>query len=163
MCSHESTSTSFTYLSLCVQGATGCAGPPVLCCPGRSSSCKRECFCDEACVESGDCCPDYSSTCGQCKWRQTQRLEIHTFTFDYKCSRCKQRLLKKLQHYICNNIITASLSQHPPFRQHFLPSLLSQLKVCHHLRAISKIHIYTFTLFVLLLKKVSNHQMFKLL
>lgn len=30
------------------------------------------------------------------------RLEIHTFTFDYKCSRCKQRLLKKLQHYICN-------------------------------------------------------------
>lgn len=61
------------------------------------------------------------------------------------------------------NIITASLSQHPPFHQHFLPSLLSQLQVCHHLRAISKIHIYTFTLFVLLLKKVSNHQMFKLL
>lgn len=102
MCSHESTSTSFTYLSLCVQGATGCAGPPVLCCAGRNSSCNRGCFCDEDCVKSGDCCPDYSSTCGQCKWRQTQRLEIHTFTFDYKCSRCKQRLLKKLQHYICN-------------------------------------------------------------
>ncbi|XP_039878488.1 somatomedin-B and thrombospondin type-1 domain-containing protein-like [Simochromis diagramma] len=45
--------------------ATGCAGPPVLCCPGRSGSCNRGCFCDEACVESGDCCPDYSSTCGQ--------------------------------------------------------------------------------------------------
>ncbi|KAM4728107.1 uncharacterized protein FYW61_011248 isoform 2-T2 [Anableps anableps] len=45
--------------------ATGCSDPPVLCCPGRNNSCRRTCYCDEACVELGDCCSDFNLTCIQ--------------------------------------------------------------------------------------------------
>ncbi|XP_029380641.1 cell wall protein DAN4-like [Echeneis naucrates] len=42
----------------------GCAGPPVLCCPGKNNSCSRNgCFCDQFCLNNTDCCPDYISTC----------------------------------------------------------------------------------------------------
>ncbi|XP_034743386.1 proteoglycan 4-like [Etheostoma cragini] len=44
---------------------TGCAGPPVLCCSGQNNSCFRQCYCDEACLQIGDCCDDYISTCTQ--------------------------------------------------------------------------------------------------
>ncbi|XP_052319620.1 mucin-4 isoform X2 [Oncorhynchus keta] len=43
-----------------------CSSPPVLCCLGQSSSCRRRsCFCDQACVLYGDCCHDYRTTCTQ--------------------------------------------------------------------------------------------------
>lgn len=58
-----------------VQGETGCFGAGPLCCPGRNMSCAAvgrrssskdpdsTCYCDEACLEVGDCCLDYRSTC----------------------------------------------------------------------------------------------------
>ncbi|XP_019202918.1 uncharacterized protein LOC102076880 isoform X3 [Oreochromis niloticus] len=61
--SAATTSTSLTTSASTV--ATGCSGPPDLCCPGRNDSCYRGCFCDEICVTLGDCCPDYNSTCKQ--------------------------------------------------------------------------------------------------
>ena len=43
------------------------------CCPGRDSSCyvsngpnsysRRHCYCDEGCLETGDCCSDYKEVC----------------------------------------------------------------------------------------------------
>ena len=38
------------------------------CCSGRDSSCygrggHRACYCDEGCLETGDCCKDYKQTC----------------------------------------------------------------------------------------------------
>ncbi|XP_008279402.1 bypass of stop codon protein 1-like [Stegastes partitus] len=44
---------------------TGCAGPPALCCSGQNSTCRRVCFCDEACRSFNDCCSDFISTCVQ--------------------------------------------------------------------------------------------------
>ncbi|KAK7149253.1 hypothetical protein R3I94_008774 [Phoxinus phoxinus] len=40
-----------------------CSGPPVLCCAGQNNGCSRGCYCDEACITIGDCCPDYQQTC----------------------------------------------------------------------------------------------------
>ncbi|XP_077065734.1 uncharacterized protein LOC143718602 isoform X2 [Siphateles boraxobius] len=42
-----------------------CSGPPVLCCAGQNNGCNRGCYCDEFCIPSGDCCPDYHQTCHQ--------------------------------------------------------------------------------------------------
>ncbi|XP_043102985.1 poly(U)-specific endoribonuclease-like isoform X2 [Puntigrus tetrazona] len=42
---------------------TGSCSHPALCCTGFNYSCFSGCFCDEACVEHSDCCPDYNSTC----------------------------------------------------------------------------------------------------
>jgi len=50
---------------LCLSGQ--CSVPTVLCCAGHDNSCYRGCFCDEACILIGDCCPDYQQTCIQCK------------------------------------------------------------------------------------------------
>ena len=39
------------------------------CCPGQDDSCNppdSACFCDEYCLEAGDCCPDACSFCGFC-------------------------------------------------------------------------------------------------
>lgn len=46
------------------------------CCPGRDSSCvvnglqpggggyiSKPCYCDEGCLETNDCCPDYKQVC----------------------------------------------------------------------------------------------------
>ncbi|KAF5892045.1 integumentary mucin C.1-like, partial [Clarias magur] len=41
----------------------GCSEPTILCCKGVNNFCNRGCFCDEVCVQFGDCCPDYSQTC----------------------------------------------------------------------------------------------------
>ena len=53
-------------------GSCGSAGK---CCPGRDSSClvsgmqsngryvDRPCYCDEGCLETGDCCQDYKEAC----------------------------------------------------------------------------------------------------
>ncbi|KAG7319736.1 hypothetical protein KOW79_016879 [Hemibagrus wyckioides] len=45
------------------QASAGCSEPTALCCPGTNSLCHRGCFCDEACLQFRDCCPDYSQTC----------------------------------------------------------------------------------------------------
>ena len=54
------------------RGSCGSAGK---CCPGRDSSClvsgmqpngryvDRPCYCDEGCLETGDCCDDYKEAC----------------------------------------------------------------------------------------------------
>ncbi|KAL7851271.1 hypothetical protein AOLI_G00216270 [Acnodon oligacanthus] len=42
----------------------GCSGPPILCCQGLNNTCKRGCFCDQACQGFRDCCTDYIQTCG---------------------------------------------------------------------------------------------------
>uniref|UniRef100_A0A9J8CPI1 Uncharacterized protein n=1 Tax=Cyprinus carpio carpio TaxID=630221 RepID=A0A9J8CPI1_CYPCA len=42
-----------------------CSVPTVLCCLGLDNGCYRGCFCDEACLTIGDCCPDYNQTCFQ--------------------------------------------------------------------------------------------------
>ncbi|XP_043990494.1 uncharacterized protein LOC122841321 isoform X1 [Gambusia affinis] len=44
--------------------ATGCSGPPILCCAGQNNGCRRvSCYCDQACVTIGDCCSDFNLTC----------------------------------------------------------------------------------------------------
>uniref|UniRef100_A0AAV2JWP1 SMB domain-containing protein n=1 Tax=Knipowitschia caucasica TaxID=637954 RepID=A0AAV2JWP1_KNICA len=60
-----STSTGFTTGQ--TLASTGCAGPSLLCCPGRNNSCfaAAGCFCDEICLTLGDCCSDYVSSCNQ--------------------------------------------------------------------------------------------------
>ncbi|XP_053087183.1 alpha-tectorin isoform X3 [Pangasianodon hypophthalmus] len=40
-----------------------CSVPTALCCMGHNNSCNRGCYCDEICVQFGDCCPDYLQTC----------------------------------------------------------------------------------------------------
>jgi len=60
--------------------ASGCTGDSpkgsigAMCCPGKNNTCKadgarlnnlrsRTCFCDESCIEIGDCCTDYATAC----------------------------------------------------------------------------------------------------
>ncbi|XP_005476313.1 mucin-19-like isoform X1 [Oreochromis niloticus] len=74
--SAATTSTSLTTSASTV--ATGCSGPPDLCCPGRNDSCYRGCFCDEICVTLGDCCPDYNSTCKQSNSTTLAPLNVTT-------------------------------------------------------------------------------------
>ncbi|XP_040579767.1 somatomedin-B and thrombospondin type-1 domain-containing protein [Lepeophtheirus salmonis] len=54
------------------QGIEGSCYASGMCCPGRDSSCgvqndggKRNetCYCDEGCLETGDCCSDYEEYC----------------------------------------------------------------------------------------------------
>ncbi|XP_051509527.1 mucin-2-like isoform X5 [Myxocyprinus asiaticus] len=40
-----------------------CSAEPALCCPGYNINCFRGCFCDEACKQHNDCCPDFNGTC----------------------------------------------------------------------------------------------------
>ncbi|KAI1889177.1 hypothetical protein AGOR_G00176390 [Albula goreensis] len=40
-----------------------CSEEPALCCSGNDYNCFRGCFCDEACIQNNDCCPDYVNTC----------------------------------------------------------------------------------------------------
>ncbi|XP_036376920.1 putative GPI-anchored protein pfl2 [Megalops cyprinoides] len=40
-----------------------CSEEPKLCCVGSNINCFRGCFCDEACVQYNDCCPDYMGIC----------------------------------------------------------------------------------------------------
>ncbi|XP_051759659.1 mucin-2-like isoform X5 [Ctenopharyngodon idella] len=42
---------------------TGKCSEPTLCCSGVNYTCFRGCFCDEACKQLNDCCPDLNSTC----------------------------------------------------------------------------------------------------
>ncbi|XP_058641001.1 mucin-2-like [Onychostoma macrolepis] len=42
---------------------TGTCSHPTLCCSGTNFNCFRGCFCDEACKQLNDCCPDLNSTC----------------------------------------------------------------------------------------------------
>ncbi|KAG7488434.1 hypothetical protein MATL_G00034520 [Megalops atlanticus] len=42
---------------------SGKCSEPKLCCMGSNLSCFRGCFCDEACVQYNDCCPDYTNIC----------------------------------------------------------------------------------------------------
>ncbi|KAI4902744.1 hypothetical protein NFI96_001722 [Prochilodus magdalenae] len=44
---------------------TGCSDPTILCCQGTNSTCRRGCFCDQACLIFRDCCLDYKQTCTQ--------------------------------------------------------------------------------------------------
>ncbi|XP_026006786.1 uncharacterized protein PB18E9.04c-like isoform X1 [Astatotilapia calliptera] len=60
--------------------ATGCSGPPALCCPGRNDACGRGCYCDEYCVTAGDCCPDYNPTCKQSNSTTLAPLNVTTTT-----------------------------------------------------------------------------------
>ena len=52
----------------CANAALTCAEANK-CCPGRDSSCLVAsttgdyCYCDEGCLETGDCCDDYKTTC----------------------------------------------------------------------------------------------------
>lgn len=58
-----------------VQSLKGQCGMLERCCPGRDSSCvvngfqrgginvDEPCYCDEGCLETGDCCSDYKSVC----------------------------------------------------------------------------------------------------
>ncbi|KAJ8246200.1 hypothetical protein GJAV_G00264820 [Gymnothorax javanicus] len=57
-----------------------CSEGPALCCDGRNESCYRGCFCDEFCMQFGDCCPDYISTCGEA------RSETRLVNGDDRCS-----------------------------------------------------------------------------
>ena len=53
----------------------GKCGSPETCCIGRDSSCfvngdgsfgnsiSEPCYCDEGCLETGDCCSDYEQVC----------------------------------------------------------------------------------------------------
>ncbi|KAG9348047.1 hypothetical protein JZ751_004067 [Albula glossodonta] len=40
-----------------------CSEEPALCCSGNDYNCFRGCFCDQACIQNNDCCPDYINTC----------------------------------------------------------------------------------------------------
>ncbi|XP_048866000.1 uncharacterized protein LOC125739681 isoform X1 [Brienomyrus brachyistius] len=40
-----------------------CKSPEPMCCYWYDYNCYRGCFCDNACKNNGDCCPDYESTC----------------------------------------------------------------------------------------------------
>ncbi|KAK7145470.1 hypothetical protein R3I93_013258 [Phoxinus phoxinus] len=42
---------------------TGTCSEPTLCCSGVNYDCFRGCFCDQACKQLNDCCPDLNSTC----------------------------------------------------------------------------------------------------
>ncbi|XP_018601529.1 integumentary mucin C.1-like [Scleropages formosus] len=59
MTSVNNTGSTFPIFSF----SGSCASPGAMCCAGTNLSCFQGCFCDEACVNIGDCCPDYSSTC----------------------------------------------------------------------------------------------------
>ena len=60
---------SFT---MSITAAGGSCGGASRCCPGRDASCLGapdlkgrggHCYCDEGCLETGDCCDDYKKTC----------------------------------------------------------------------------------------------------
>ncbi|KAI7790493.1 vitronectin [Triplophysa rosa] len=59
---------SALFLLLLLQGVksqeTGsCAQPSPMCCEGQNDECYRGCYCDEACLQRNECCPDYTQTC----------------------------------------------------------------------------------------------------
>ncbi|XP_066508128.1 salivary glue protein Sgs-3-like [Hoplias malabaricus] len=59
-------STNATTLSATANFSTGrCSAFPALCCLGLNNSCNRGCYCDQACLNFSDCCPDYKLTCAQ--------------------------------------------------------------------------------------------------
>ena len=63
------------FASLGVQGLKGQCEKAENCCKGRNSACvvnglqsdgsmvDEPCYCDEGCLETGDCCHDYKRTC----------------------------------------------------------------------------------------------------
>ena len=63
------------FASLGVQGLKGRCEKAENCCKGRNSACvvnglqsdgsmvDEPCYCDEGCLETGDCCHDYKRTC----------------------------------------------------------------------------------------------------
>ena len=70
----------FSAFLVNVQGHEGQCAFADRCCVGRDSSCvvnglqsngqmvDHPCYCDEGCLETGDCCSDYESVCNtQCK------------------------------------------------------------------------------------------------
>ncbi|XP_061086539.1 uncharacterized protein LOC133121355 [Conger conger] len=63
--SHGNDTTSFPQISY----SGNCSEYPPLCCDGFNSSCYRGCFCDEACLQNHDCCPDFTATCVTGKMR----------------------------------------------------------------------------------------------
>jgi len=58
--------------AISIASAGGNCGGASRCCPGRDASCLGapdlkghggHCYCDEGCLETGDCCDDYKKTC----------------------------------------------------------------------------------------------------
>ena len=66
---------ALSAVAVAVSGDSGSCGSADKCCPGRDSSClvsgmqpngryvDRPCYCDEGCLETGDCCGDYKEAC----------------------------------------------------------------------------------------------------
>lgn len=56
---------------VCADDCTACVSASSCerrCCPGRNDFCQplnADCFCDDACLEFFDCCPDFGQFCGQ--------------------------------------------------------------------------------------------------
>ncbi|GLD58542.1 uncharacterized protein AKAME5_001064700 [Lates japonicus] len=73
----------FLLLLVLLPLSDGCAGPPVLCCPGQNSGCIRVgCFCDQICTTFNDCCADYRSTC-TCNFHHCTTKHIQKFYYIY--------------------------------------------------------------------------------
>ena len=58
--------------AISIAAAGGSCSGASRCCPGRDASCLGapdlkgrggHCYCDEGCLETGDCCADYKKTC----------------------------------------------------------------------------------------------------
>ncbi|XP_050973784.1 proteoglycan 4 [Labeo rohita] len=62
-CCSDFKSTCLTVNQSSTLPVTGTCSHPTLCCSGLNHNCFRGCFCDEACKQHNDCCPDYNSIC----------------------------------------------------------------------------------------------------